>query len=172
MAEGTAAALAIENYLIEPSWAALPDPAIQLAAIAPNWENAKRSFEEQRNKFEELYREARALSPDELEIAIVALLDRERLLAAILRPRIIDAEDRLAGYGYKGQTAPQKTVVRLLMEAQQIATGWLELYQNLRIRLARLASEKLAAEGRPGSPIISSGEELDRYLRSVAPEDG
>jgi hypothetical protein len=166
------AVLAIDTYLIEaPTLAApdRPDDPAKLAEISAEFERARGAREEQRAKFEQLYRDAEALSPDELGIIERSLLAQERLRAAIFVPIIKDAEVRMARR-YRAQTPAQKAIVRLIEDSHDIASGWLELYQNLRIRLAKLASDKLAAEGHPGSPIISSSDGLARHLRSIAPE--
>jgi hypothetical protein len=79
-------ALVIDDYLIETPSVVLPDPAARLMDVSAGIEKARRSVEEQRAKFEELHLTAKGLSPDELQVVIKALLDRERLQAAILSP--------------------------------------------------------------------------------------
>ena len=70
------------------------------------------------------------------------------------------------------RTPTEKGMVELLAAAHDTARDWLEIYQDLRIKLAKLASDKLTAGGGPGSPIISTGEELELHLRSFVPEGG
>ncbi len=43
---------------------------------------------------------------------------------------------------------------------------WLELYQNLQIRLFRLASDR-RSETEPGSPVFDNAEDAAEYLRKL-----
>lgn len=172
------AALAIDDYLVEDPSAALLRQAedrllIRLSDHASEMENVRRSVQQQRAKFEELYHSAEALSPDELDVIANLLLEAERRVAAVLAPIISDSEQRLArAQGRAPRHFAQKAVIRSLEESHNIARSWLDLYQNLRIRLAQLASDKLSVAGHLGSPIISNGDELDSYFRSIVSEDG
>jgi hypothetical protein len=61
-----------------------------------------------------------------------------------------------------------RSVRRSAEESLNIALTWLEIYQNLRIRLLKLASEQRAAAGETGSPILCDADEMERYLRRIA----
>jgi hypothetical protein len=58
-----------------------------------------------------------------------------------------------------------RSMVRLGEEMADICASWLELYQNLEIRLRKLASDRDPA---PPSKIFSDGAEAVRHLRSLA----
>ena len=119
----------------------------------------------QEGLFEDFYRlveasggsasEIEALADDVHESEARALLSGEAGLQKITeglrswRKR----RDRIAG-----------SMVRLGEEIIDICAAWLELYQNLEIRLRKLASDR---DPSPPSKIFSDGAEAVRHLRSL-----
>jgi len=57
----------------------------------------------------------------------------------------------------------------LAEESLEIGITWLELYQNLQIRLIKLASDRRAAD-QLDSPVFSDGESAAEYLRKLVAE--
>lgn len=55
--------------------------------------------------------------------------------------------------------------LRIAEEARDICCSWLELFDNLQIRLMKLASDRRAERGEQGSPIFSDGDAAAEYLR-------
>jgi len=60
-----------------------------------------------------------------------------------------------------------RTIRRYAEETLDVLVSWLELVQNHRIEFLRIASEKGAAR-----PVISTAEELERELASLAEDAG
>ena len=121
-------------------------------------------------RLETLFREEERTeaTPDELGSAASAILDAERMAAESLLPQIEQLERTLAG------KYPPTEFARSLRcsadEALDIGQTWLELYQNLRIRLLKLASDRRGAAGETGSPVLSHAGEMEEYLRRIARE--
>jgi hypothetical protein len=63
-----------------------------------------------------------------------------------------------------------RSVRRSAEESLNIAETWLEVHQNLKIRLLKLASDRRAAAGETGSPILFDADEMERYLRRISGE--
>jgi hypothetical protein len=171
--------LTVSAYLLPPP-AALPDdvlndeqsprddPLGRLAVFAASVAKSRAALKKQSDQFEELYREAERTNapPEVLEEAAGIILDNERKIATALVPQIEQIERKLAR---KHQpTGFARSVRRSAEEALDIAQTWLELYQNLRIRLLKLASNRRVAAGETGSPIVSDADEMERYLRRIA----
>jgi hypothetical protein len=103
--------------------------------------------------------------PEELEEAAGIIFDSERKIAAALVPQIEKLEKNLARKHPPTDFA--RSVRRSAEEALDIGQTWLELHQNLRIRLMKLASDRRIAAGETGSPILSDADEMERYLRRI-----
>jgi hypothetical protein len=144
------------------------DPLGRLAVFAASVAKGRAALKEQSDQFEKLYREAeRANSPpEELEEAAGIIFDNERKIAAVLVPQIEKLEKNLARKHPPTDFA--RSVRRSAEEALDIGQTWLELHQNLRIRLMKLASDRRIAAGETGSPILSDADEMERYLRRDA----
>ncbi len=144
------------------------DPLGRLAAFAASVAKGRAALKEQSDRFEELYREAERTeaAPEELEEAARIILDNERKVAAALVPQIENLEQNMARKHPRTDFA--RSVRRSAEEALDIGQTWLELYQNLRIRLLKLASDRLVATGEMGSPVLSDASEMERYLRRIA----
>jgi len=115
-----------------------------------------------------LYRKAGQTNapPEELEEAAAIILDNERQAASALVPQIKQIEQKLARE--HPSTGFARSVRRSAEEALDIGQTWLELHQNLRIRLLKLASDRRAASGEAGSPILADADDMERYLRTIA----
>jgi len=171
--------LTVSGYLLPPP-AAFPkgilndeqgargDPLGRLAVFAASVAKGRAALNKQSDQFEGLYREAERTKapPEELEEAAQIIFDNERKIAAALVPQIEQIERKLARK--HPPTGFARSVRRSAEEALDIGQTWLELYQNLRIRLLKLASDRRIAGGETGSPIVSDAEEMERYLRRIA----
>ena len=146
------------------------DPLGRLAIFAASVAKGRAALKKQSDQFEELYREAERSKapPEELEEAARIIFDNERKVAAALVPQIKQIERKLARKHPPTDFA--RSVRRSAEEALDIAQTWLELYQNLRIRLLKLASDRRVAAGAAGSPILSDADEMEQYLRQIAGE--
>ena len=144
------------------------DPLGRLAVLAASTAKDRAALKNQSDRFEELYREAERTEalPEELEEAAKIIHDNERKIAAVLVPQIEKLEKNLARKHPPTDFA--RSVRRSAEEALDIGQTWLELFQNLRIRLLKLASDRRVAAGETGSPVFSSADEMERYLRGIA----
>ncbi len=144
------------------------DPLGRLAAGAALVAKSRAALKKQSDRFEKFYREAERAraTPDKLEEAAQQILDNERQLAAVLVPQIEELERKLARK--RLPTDFYRSLRRSTEESLDIGKTWLELYQNLRIRLLKLASDRRLAAGETGSSILSDSGEMERYLRRLA----
>ena len=166
----------------------LPPPTVMLGG-APNLDESSRSGQLDRLallsasaakgraalkqlsvRLDSLLREAEKAeaTPEDLESAANAILDAEHAAAADLLPQIHQLEQNLARKHPRADFA--RSLRRSAEEALEIAQTWLELYQNLRIRLLKLASDRRAAVGETGSPVLSDAGQMEQYLRRLASE--
>src|SRR5271155_1535379 len=171
--------LTVSAYLLPPP-AAFPrgvltdghrprsDPLGRLAVFAASVAKGRAALKEQSDRFEELYREAEQTNApaEELEEAAAIIFDNERKVAAVLVPQIEQIEQKLARKHPPTDFA--RSVRRSAEEALDIGQTWLELYQRLRIRLLKLASDRRGAAGGTGNPILSDTDEMEWYLRRIA----
>lgn len=139
----------------------LADSAAQLAVF-------REALTEQSENFERLFREIEQgdPSPAQLEEATEFIRDHEKSAASALLPAIEELDKSLAK-----QYRPSQFVIslrRLAEEAIDAVQTWLEIYQNLRIRLLKLASDRRVAAGETGSAVLSDGAEMEAYLRRIA----
>jgi hypothetical protein len=142
-----------------------PDPgSVRAVSVA----DLRTALKKQRNYFEELYHEAERTeaAPEELEDGARIIFDNERKAAIALLPQIEKLKEILAQKHLR--TDFTRSVRRSAEESLNIAETWLEVHQNLRIRLLKLASDRRAASGETGSPILFDADEMERYLRRVA----
>ncbi len=58
---------------------------------------------------------------------------------------------------------------RIAEECLEISISWLELYQNLQIRLYKLASDRRSMT-EPSSPVFDDAETAMEYLRKLVAE--
>jgi hypothetical protein len=144
------------------------DILTRLAKLSAAQAKARVELKEQRDRFDALYDEARQLaaSPDELRELAKALRVRELEAAAVLVPQIERLRQNLASPKGNADTPTIRSWRRLAEESLEIAITWLELYQNLQIRLLKLASDQLN-ENEPGSPIFSDADAAAEYLRKL-----
>jgi hypothetical protein len=170
--------LTVSGYLLPPP-AAFPegvlndeqgprgDPLGRLAVFAASVAKGRAALKKQSDQFEELYREAERTNapPEELEEAAGIILDNERKIAAALVTQIQQLERNVARKHPPTDFA--RSARRSAEEALDIGQTWLELYQNLRIRLLKLASDRRVAAGETGGPILSDADEMERYLRRI-----
>ena len=128
------------------------------------------ALKQQSNSFEELYRKAEQTNatPEELEEAVEIILDNEQKLATALAPDIEKLKQNLARRHPPTDFA--RSARRSAEESLDLTQSWLELYQNLRIRLLKLASDRRVAAGETGSAVVSDADEMERYLRRIAGE--
>ena len=156
--------LRVEDYLLA---APAIDLGVTLAEASSKFAEERSRIVQQRERFDELCRLAEAeATPDQLVAISVHLNAFEKQLAAILVPVIRSAEKTIEKRPPKGAPPAQKVFHGLSEQAAEIASTWLEAYQNAQIRLYRLASEKLKAAGHPSTEIRNASD-LDKYFREI-----
>jgi hypothetical protein len=130
---------------------------------------ARATLRKQNARFEQLYRdiEGQEVSPEDLEAWASAIFDCERRAAEILRPQIEQAQRSEARDRRGPETDLVRSRRRAAEDALEIARAWLELYQNLSIRMLKLASDRRVAAGESGSPVLSDADAMERYLRKI-----
>ncbi len=173
-------ALAVSGYIIQPP--PLPMDAGSPMARAGDFEKrlpslweaqarAHATLKEQRDRFDELFERAHELSatPTELRDLAREVRARELQAAEILRPRIEGLRSRLSSPKANVDTPMMRSWRRLAEESLEIGIAWLELHQNLQIRLYKLASDLLAVD-HPPSPVFSDAEAATDYLRKLIAE--
>jgi hypothetical protein len=174
-------ALAISGYILPPptltaergSHRGVPsgDLLARLAEFAETQARARSKLRDQRDRFEQLYRQAEQpeVNPDDLEALAHALRAQEEESAAVLVPQIEQLKIDLVSPKDRADTPAIRSWRRLAEESVEIAVVWLELYQNLQIRLFRLASDR-RSETEPSSPIFDNAEDAAEYLRKLVAE--
>jgi len=170
--------LAVADYILAPPVIAIDyDPDTdrsrteelrRLAENAAKVAELRAALNDQSEKFEKLYRavEQSEATPAELEQAAEFLLEREKQAATTLVPRIEELEKTLSSK-YR-PTHFIRSLRRSAEEAVDAAQTWLEIFQSLRIRLLKLASDRRVAAGETGGPILSDAGEMEKYLRRIA----
>jgi hypothetical protein len=144
------------------------DPLGRLAELAALVAKNRAALKKQSERLEKFYHQAgRAkATAEELEEAARIILNNERELATTFVPQIEKFKQNLA------QKHPPTSFARSLRRSTEelldITQTWLEIYQNLRIRLLKLASDRRVAAGETGSPVLSDAVEMERYLRRIA----
>lgn len=141
-----------------------------LAESAAKLATFREALSAQSDALENLYRdiEQGAASAAELEGAAGFILEGEKSAASALVPAIEKLEETLA------TNYPSSHFIfslrRLAEDGLDAARTWLEIFQNLRIRLLRLASERRGAAGETGSAVLSDAREMESYLRRIIAE--
>jgi hypothetical protein len=181
MQPATLSALAVSGYIVPPPTSDANgdfgrrlsgDSALaKLAKLTGSLARTRAALSEQNERFNALYREAAEIvnAPDELEQLADAVFDNERRIAAKFLPKIEQLKRNLATPGASADTRSMRSWRRSAEEMLEISINWLELYQNLRIRLLKLASDRRQVSD-PGSPVFSNAEDADEYLRKLVAE--
>lgn len=140
----------------------------RLAMLAASVARGRAALKDQNDRFDELYREAERTeaTPEEVEDAARVVFENERKVAAALLPQIEQLQRNLSRRHLSTDFA--RAARRAAEEALDIGQTWLDLYQNLRIGLLKLASDRRMAAGETGSPILSDADEMEAYLRRAA----
>lgn len=148
------------------------DAPTRLAKVSASLAKNRAALKAQRHRFDVLLREAEQpeISPDDLEALAKSLLDYEKQASGNLAQAINWLESILARNAKKPHTDYGKTARRYSHDSLEIARSWLELYQNVRIRLLKLASDRRVAAGETGSPILSDAGDMELYLRRLVGE--
>jgi hypothetical protein len=138
------------------------DMLVQHAETIARWRHAAK---EQSDRFKSLYEHAErlALTPTELDELAEALLLKERELAAQFLPRRKQLELALAEPKSKVNTPSMRSWRRTAEEMIEIGMTWLELYQNVRLRLLKLASDRLK-ETESDSGVLTTDKDINDYL--------
>jgi hypothetical protein len=170
--------LAVSEYILPPPTVTFGKPtnahersrSVQLdrlALLADSIAKNRAKLNGLNERLEGLFRQAESsdATPDELETAASAIFDAEQTAAKSLLPQIEQLERNLARKHPPTEFA--KSLRRSAEEALDIGQTWLELYQNLRIRLLKLASDRRVAAGETGSPVFSDAGEMEEYLRRI-----
>jgi hypothetical protein len=125
----------------------------------------------QREQFDALYREAERLgiASNELEDVAGAVYAEEDKLAKVLVPQIAWLRGTLTALRKPPETAERRLLTQGMEGWLDLVATWLELYQNLRIRLLKLASDRLS-EIELGSPVFDDPEAATEYLRKLIAE--
>jgi hypothetical protein len=169
--------VSLHRYLVTPSLPAaavipLSEPKLPkfyhdlfadgFARIAQCWSDLK----QQCSAFEQLYSAVEASSEPPAAIRALAqeLETHERRLAAEYIPGWQQIAARLP-YLYQRKKRDQnaKSMVRMAEETIEVGAAWLESFQNIRLRLIRLASDR---DGEP-SPVFSDPDAAMEHLRSA-----
>src|SRR5437660_6386977 len=133
----------------------------RLAVLAASVARGRADLKDQSDRFDELFRETErtGMTPEELEEGAQIIFENEQKAAATLILEIQQLERNLARK--HPPTDFFRSWRRSAEEALEIGQSWLELYQNLRIRLLKLASDRRVAAGETGSPILSSAGDME-----------
>jgi chromosome segregation ATPase len=178
MQPGTLSTLAVSGYVRPPPLISggrafgrqnlENDRIALLATLTSALAEARAELKEQSDRFGELYRQADQLgvSYRELENLADELLARERGMAEKLVPQIASFNGHLEKLEKLRDTPFRRSLRRIAEEAVDMSASWLELYQNLRIRLLKLASDRQSIE-HLGSGMLSTDQEVDDYLRGL-----
>jgi hypothetical protein len=144
------------------------DVFAKLAKLSATQTKARVELKEQRDKFKALFEQARELAtdPNELQELAEALRSRELEAATILVPQIEQLRKNLASPKGNADTPLIRSWRRLAEESLEIGITWLELYQDLQIRLFKLAAD-LRSTSEPGSGVLSTADEVDEHLRRL-----
>jgi hypothetical protein len=173
-------ALAVSGYIVPPPLLAVDagsplarggDFVKRLPALWEGQARAHATLKEQRDRFDKLFEQAHELSatPTELRELASEVRSRELQAAEILRPRIEGLHSRLSNPKANVDTPMMRSWRRLAEESLEIGIAWLELYQNLQIRLFKLASDLESLE-HPPSKVLSTREEVDDHLQRLMVE--
>ncbi len=176
--------IAVSGYVIPPPVLALGREPLDvgedqwrrlaeiLAKARPVLRQHRIAFKQQSRRLETLFHQAEdpRLSPRDLEGLAGAVGEAEQQVAETLLSQIEQFRSNID----RSRDLPDTEVTRSLRlwseQNIEIDQAWLELYQNLRIRLLKLASERRAAAGETGSPIFSDADEMERYLHQISGE--
>lgn len=171
-------ALAVSGYLVPPPQLTIDNSfgrgieqdstPRKLAAIVERVARGRAALAEQSERFDALYRQAAETlnGPDDVEQLAEAVLANERRVAAIFLPKVEGLRRRLSEPKARADTSEMRTWRRSAEEMIEMSINWLELYQNLRIRLQKLASDRLA-QTEPGSPFFADAHSAMEYLRKL-----
>jgi len=145
------------------------DLLARLAKLSAAQARARVQLKEQSDRFDALYEEARhlAASPGELRELAQAVRFRELEAAAALMPQIERLRENLPTQKGNSNVPTIRSLQCLAEDALEIWISWLELYQNLQIRLYKLASDR--GEGTV-SPVFSDPDEAIEYLHKLVAE--
>jgi hypothetical protein len=173
--------LAVSGYLVSPPQLISDDRFARgmegrstlgkLAKFAENVARGRAALAEQGKRFDALYREtAETLNrPDEVEQLAEAVLANERRVARNFLPRVEELRRRLSEPRAKVDTPEMRAWRRSAEEMIEMSVTWLELYQQVRIRLLKLASDR-RSETEPPSPVFSDSASAIEYLRKLVAE--
>lgn len=171
-------ALALSGYVIPPpalltglqlsDGAGADSVAAMLAGLPRKQAAFRAAIKTQRGKFKELLHQAEQLevNPDELDEIANTVYAREQKIASEMVPKMELLSGQLAALKRPRQTSHTRSLQRHLEEWLDNVATWLELYQNLRIMLIKLASDRRSLT-EPGSEVFSSAEEVDAHLRGL-----
>jgi hypothetical protein len=174
-------ALALSGYLIPPPALLTGLPLGQedgaggvppkLAGLPKKQAAFRTAIKVQRAKFRDLLRQVEHLEsiPDELDDLADAVYASEREIAREMVPKMELLGDRLATLKRVRHTPQTRALQRHMEEWLDNTATWLELYQNLRIMLIKLASDRRSLT-EPGSPIFDDAETATEYLRKLVAE--
>jgi len=125
----------------------------------------------QRDSFDKLYNEAERLeiAPDALEAHSNTVYCFEKEAAASLVPQMELCRRLLSDVRNRSGKNLSKSSRQAAEELLDIGSSFLELYQNLRIRLFKLASDRRSLT-EPGSPVFDDAESAAEYLRKLIAE--
>lgn len=142
----------------------------KLAKLAEAPARARVRLAEQQDRLDSLYRQAeqQSGSPDDLEAVAQAVRVQELKAAEMLVPQIEGLRKRLSEARRNNASAMQSWR-RIAEECLEISISWLELYQNLQIRLYKLASDRRSMT-EPSSPVFDDAGAATEYLRKLVAE--
>jgi hypothetical protein len=121
----------------------------------------RQALVEQQRLIDELYRRVETQLPAEIAALADWLHEHEGRSRGPSVERMANIVEHVRLY--RTSRAPNaRSVVRLGEEIIDVTADWLDLYQNLEIRLRKLASDRAAA---PPGDTFSDGAEAVRYLQ-------
>jgi septum formation topological specificity factor MinE len=123
----------------------------------------RQAMVKQQRLIDELYRRVETQLPAEIEALADWLHEHEERSRGPSVERLAIIVEHVRLYR-KSRARNARSVVRLGEEIIDVIVDWLDLYQNLEIRLRKLASDRAGALP---SDTFSDGTEAVRYLRSI-----
>jgi hypothetical protein len=173
------AEITVSGYILPPPElpqipAKVEIPSRQLLVLAKLTKciaEARESLSLQSEKFESLLNLIKCSDINALEIERIAesLLARQQKPAPIVIATLEVIDDHIPMLMNSNDSFMNGPVLRLAEEAIDIGRTWLELYQNLHIRLIKLASDR-RGQTEQGSDVFSDSSAAESYLRRLLVE--
>src|SRR5207302_4438192 len=109
------------------------------------------------------------INADEIERMAESLMAQQKMYAPNIIAALETLDEHVSAFRESNDSYLNGPVLRSAEEGVDIGRTWLELYQNLYIRLMKLASDRLT-ETAEGSPVFSDSSAAESYIRSLLSE--